>query len=144
MQNASYHGHCYNIAMPKKTTPLAKLSFQRSDCSLACALDVIGDKWTLLVVRDLFDGKHRFSEISSSAEGIKSNVLTERLVRLEAAGLVIRTLYTQRPPRYEYHLTDTGKELGPVLKSLALWGRKNIPGTSPPIFERRKKPPRDK
>ena len=125
--------------MPKKTEPLAKLSFQRSDCALACALDVLGDKWTLLIVRDLFDGKHRFSEISRSAEGIKSNVLTERLNRLETAGLIRRRQYSQKPPRHEYHLTETGRELGPVLKSLASWGRKNIPGTSPPIFERPKK-----
>lgn len=112
------------------------MSFQRSDCTLACALDIIGDKWTLLVVRDLFAGKHRFSDMSNSAERIKSNILTERLTRLEAAGLLTRRLYTERPPRYEYHLTEIGKELGPILKSIALWGKKNIPGTSPPIFER--------
>jgi DNA-binding HxlR family transcriptional regulator len=130
--------------MPRKKTPLADMSFLRSDCPLACSLDIIGDKWTLLVVRDLFAGKRRFSEIAESAERIKSNILADRLSRLEAAGLVTRRLYSERPPRYEYHLTETGRDLGPVVKAIALWGKKHIPGTRPPLFERRKTPEKNK
>jgi DNA-binding HxlR family transcriptional regulator len=94
----------------------------RSDCPVACTLDLIGDRWTLLIVRDLLKGKHRFSEFLGSGEGIKTNILAERLKRLERAGLVERSPYQERPPRYEYHLTETGRSLGPVVKTLYAWG----------------------
>ena len=68
------------------------MSFKRSDCALACALDVIGDKWTLLIVRDLFLGRSRYGEFLSAGEGIPTSVLARRLRRLEAAGLVERKL----------------------------------------------------
>ena len=94
----------------------------RSDCPVACTLDLIGDRWTLLIVRDLLMGKHRFSEFLGSGEGIKTNILAERLKRLERAGLVERTRYQEHPPRYEYHLTDRGASLGPVIKAMYAWG----------------------
>jgi DNA-binding HxlR family transcriptional regulator len=92
----------------------------------------MGDRWTLLIVRDLFKGKRRFSEFLESGEGIKTNILTERLKRLEGAGLVDRVAYQNRPPRYEYRLTRTGRSLSPVLKSMYDWGRKHAvrPGSS--------------
>jgi DNA-binding HxlR family transcriptional regulator len=99
------------------------LSTPRSDCPVACTLDLIGDRWTLLIVRDLFKGKHRFSEFLGSDEGIKSNILTDRLKRLERAGLVKRSRYEDRPPRHQYHLTDAGRSLSPVLQALYSWGQ---------------------
>ena len=98
----------------------------RSDCPIASSLDLIGDRWSLLIVRDLFLGKHRFSEFLASGEGIKTNILAERLKRLERAGLVERSLYQQHPPRYEYHLTESGRELSPVVKAIYAWGRANL------------------
>jgi DNA-binding HxlR family transcriptional regulator len=94
----------------------------RSDCPIACTLDLIGDRWTLLIVRDLFKAKHRFSEFLGAGEGITTNILTDRLKRLEQAGLVKRSRYQDHPPRYEYHLTPAGRSLSPVLKAIFTWG----------------------
>jgi DNA-binding HxlR family transcriptional regulator len=99
---------------------------RRSDCPVACTLDLIGDRWTLLIVRDLFQQKHRFSQFLESGEGIKTNILAERLKRLEAAGLVERIRYQEHPPRYEYHLTRAGRSLSPVLKTIYSWGQKRL------------------
>src|SRR5918912_1391089 len=79
---------------------------RRSDCPIACSLDLIGDRWTLLVIRDLMRGKARFGDFLGSSEGIPTNILTERLKRLEDAGLVTRVPYREHPPRFEYRLTD--------------------------------------
>ena len=108
------------------------MSFQRSECSLACSLDVIGDKWSLIIVRDLFFGKRRFLEFQSSDEGITTNILAERLARLERAGLVDKRLYQKRPPRYEYYLSESGRALEPILRAYVTWARKYIPGTIAP------------
>ena len=112
---------------------LKQNSFQRSDCPVSCALDILGDKWTMLVIRDLFLEKHRFSEFMDSKEGIKSNILTDRLKRLEAAGLVDKTPYQSNPVRYEYTLSTIGKDLFPVLKEMIHWSNRNIPGTHRPL-----------
>ncbi len=112
----------------------------RSECPIACSLDLIGDRWTLLIVRDLFIGKHRFSEFLDSGEGIKTNILAERLKRLERAGLVERSLYQEHPPRYEYHLTEAGRELSPVVKAIYAWGRANAPGLGSPQRKRASDP----
>ena len=117
--------------MPGSPKAVGRSSGRRSDCPIACTLDLIGDKWTLLIVRDLFHGKHRFSQFLASGEGIKTNILTERLRRLERAGLVRRSRYQERPPRHEYHLTGPGRALGPMLKTVAVWGRTHLPGTRP-------------
>jgi DNA-binding HxlR family transcriptional regulator len=101
----------------------------RSPCPIAGSLDLIGDRWTLLVIRDLFWGKVRYGEFQASPEGIPTNILAERLSRLEAAGIVTRKAYQDNPPRFEYALTRKGKELAPVLSSLVAWGKRNIPGT---------------
>jgi|SRR5215471_17088789 len=102
---------------------------RRSLCPVACSLDVIGDRWTLLVIRDLFAGKSRFGDFASSPEHIPTNILAERLKRLEAAGLIEATAYSEHPPRFEYHLTPRGLELEPVLDALASWGLAQFPGT---------------
>ncbi len=103
----------------------------RSPCPIAGALDVLGDTWTLLVVRDLlFYDKHRFADFLASPERISTNILTERLQRLERCGLVERRRYQQRPPRDEYHLTARGQDLEPVLRELIKWGKQHVPGVA--------------
>jgi DNA-binding HxlR family transcriptional regulator len=96
---------------------------------VANTLDVVGDKWSLLVVRDLLRGKQTYSELLASPEGIPTNLLAERLTRLERAGLVTRSAYQRHPVRYSYALTDKGKALGEVLKAYVTWGKRYIPGT---------------
>jgi DNA-binding HxlR family transcriptional regulator len=101
----------------------------RSPCPIANALDVVGDKWTLLVVRDLLRGKRTYSELLASPEHIPTNLLAERLERLERAGLICSAAYQERPVRYTYTLTDKGKALGDVLKAYVAWGKSHIPRT---------------
>ncbi|MEN8761367.1 MAG: helix-turn-helix domain-containing protein [Thiogranum sp.] len=101
----------------------------RSACPIACALDTIGDRWSMLVIRDLFLGKSRFKEFVESAEGITPNILTERLRRLENAGIIVRQRYSEHPPRDAYMLTARGVELRPVVLSIVDWGLAHIPGT---------------
>jgi DNA-binding HxlR family transcriptional regulator len=101
----------------------------RSPCPLACSLDILGDRWTLLVLRDLLAGKKRYGELANSPEGIPTNILAERLKRLEEAGLIAAAAYQDRPTRYEYAVTKKGKDLLPTMKSLAEWGLKHIPHT---------------
>lgn len=97
----------------------------RPDCPIARALDVIGEKWSLLILRDLFRrGPQRFQQLESSVEGIAANTLSTRLKALEAREVVASRLYEQHPPRLEYFLTDKGKALGPVLKALYGWGER--------------------
>lgn len=103
----------------------------RSPCPIAGALDVIGDRWTLLVVRDLLlYEKRRFAEFLASPERIATNVLADRLARLERGGLVRRRRYADRPPREEYQLTPRGADLAPVLRELIHWGQRHVPGTA--------------
>lgn len=101
----------------------------RSPCPLASTLDIVGDRWTLVIVRDMLLGKKRFAEFLDSPEKITASVLTDRLTTLEAAGLVERKLYQKRPPRYEYLLTANGRALLPVLQEICRWGNKVLPGT---------------
>ena len=108
---------------------LREMSFRRSACAIACALDVIGDKWTLLIIRDLFLGRSRYGEFLNAGEGIPTNILTHRLRRLEEAGLVERKLAPRPRSRYAYRLTRKGRRLGPVLLALRKWGLSEIPGT---------------
>jgi DNA-binding HxlR family transcriptional regulator len=101
----------------------------RSTCPIANVLDIVGDKWTLLVVRDLLLlGKRRYGEFQASPEAIPTNILAERLKRLEAAGLVKKEFYQDNPPRAEYFLTRKGADLGPVLQAMGQWGQKYLPG----------------
>ncbi len=119
--------------MPVRKSSVRPVSLARSVCPIANALDLIGDKWTLLVVRDLlFLGKRLYGELAQSAEGIPSNILADRLRRLEEAGLVSKTPYQENPVRYEYRLTGKGTDLLPVLKELVSWSNKHIPGTAKP------------
>ena len=103
----------------------------RSPCPVACSLDLLGDKWTLLVVRDLLLGKTTYTEFQKSPEGIPTNILAERLKRLQAAGILEKSQYQERPVRYAYTLTAKGRDLQPVLLAMIDWGNKHIPGTVP-------------
>ena len=96
-------------------------------CSIAGALDVVGEKWSLLVVRELFLGVRRFSDIAANT-GAPRDILTARLRRLEELGVISRRVYSERPPRYEYVLTDAGKDLRPVIWALKHWGDTHVMG----------------
>jgi DNA-binding HxlR family transcriptional regulator len=117
--------------MPKRTERqrLRACSFLRSDCPLACSLDVVGDKWTLLIVRDLFFGRARYGQFLEAGEGIPTNVLAQRLRRLVEAGLVEKARTRSFPPFTTYKLTRTGRTLGPILRAIEAWGSAQIPGT---------------
>ena len=103
--------------------------FLRSPCPVACTLDLIGDKWSLLVVRDLLRGNATYGDLQNSPEGIPTNILADRLKRLEEAGLIAKSAYQERPVRYAYRLTEKGLALGDVLLAFVRWGKKHIPGT---------------
>ncbi|MEK9140115.1 MAG: helix-turn-helix domain-containing protein [Nitrospirota bacterium] len=98
-------------------------SYQQKNCPVARALDVIGERWSILLLRDLFlQGPRRFQDFQESLAGVAPNTLSARLKTLEAQGVIVRRLYSEHPPRLEYHLTEKGKSLGPVLKALKQWG----------------------
>jgi DNA-binding HxlR family transcriptional regulator len=105
-------------------------------CSIARALEVVGDRWTLLVIRDVVLGNHRFDDLSTSL-GVASNVLTDRLNRLVAEGILERVRYSERPERFEYHLTPKGRELGLCLIALMQWGDRYVSDKPPRIARRR-------
>ena len=108
-------------------------------CPLAKALDVVGDRWTLLIVRDLLRGRDTYGKLAASDEGIPTNILADRLKKMEAAGLIEAKPYQERPVRYRYALTEKGRDLGSVLAALAGWGKKHVRGTIvPPEFRREK------
>ena len=95
---------------------------KRSPCPVAFALDIFGDRWTLLVIRDLFLGRTRFKEFAASPEGIPTNILTDRLERLLARDIIEQIPAEDGTKRLAYRLTKKGKALGPVLKAMRDWG----------------------
>jgi DNA-binding HxlR family transcriptional regulator len=115
---------------------MLKRDYEGEVCSIARSLEVIGDRWTLLIVRDLVLGLSRFDEFLESL-GIASNVLTDRLNRLVDEGIAERVRYSERPERFEYRLTTKGRELGPVLLALMQWGDRHISKKPPRIARRR-------
>ena len=95
-------------------------------CPIARTLDIVGERWTILILRDLVTGGPRkFQDFERSLAGISPNTLSSRLKRLEEAGIVERRFYEQHPPRAEYVLTEKGRELHPVLKTLFDWGQRH-------------------
>jgi DNA-binding HxlR family transcriptional regulator len=117
-------------------------------CAVACTLDLVGDKWSLLVVRDLLRGGVTFGELQNSPEGIPTNILADRLRRFEEAGIIAKSAYQEHPVRHAYGLTEKGKALSGVLLALVRWGKKHIPGTrtleSPALHSVRHRKPRRK
>ncbi|MEA2302088.1 MAG: hypothetical protein QOE44_2623 [Solirubrobacteraceae bacterium] len=105
-------------------------------CSIARTLELVGERWTMLIVRDVFLGLRRFEDIRADL-GIARNVLSTRLDRLVAAGLLQRAPYQERPPRHEYRLTARGLDLWPVLVELMAWGDRHAPTPDgPPVLLR--------
>lgn len=91
-------------------------------CPIARTLDIIGDRWTMLIVRDLFMGSTRFNQFLAASPGLPSKLLSGRLKKLEQHGLIERVVYSQHPLRAEYHLTEEGRSLAPILDAVVRWG----------------------
>ena len=103
-------------------------SYSQGNCPVARSLEVIGERWAVLILRDLFlKGPRRFQDFQESLSAVAPNTLSARLKDLEAAGMIERRLYSEHPPRLEYHLTEKGRSFGPVLKALRDWGRQHAP-----------------
>jgi len=95
-------------------------------CPVAKSLELVGERWTLLIIRDLLDGPRRFQDFHTSLPGIAPTLLSERLKLVEEHGLCARRIYSEHPPRAEYVLTDKGRELGFVIGALATWGSRHV------------------
>lgn len=91
-------------------------------CPVEITMGLIGEKWKVLIIRDLLTGTKRFGELKKSVTGITQKVLTNNLRQMEQSGLIIRKVYAEVPPRVEYSLTDLGKSLKPILDSMVNWG----------------------
>ena len=129
--------------MNKKTT--IPKSEWRSICPITNTLELFGDKWTLILIRDLFLGKQTYSEFIDSPEGIPTNILAARLKRLLENDIITKEPYQERPLRYAYHLTNKGKALAPIVREIVNWGLKHIPGTDDKLAQnyrkKNKRPP---
>jgi len=110
--------------------------YEGQNCSIARTLEIVGERWTLLIIRDVFLGLRRFDQLQESL-GIARNVLTDRLNRLVDEGILVRVRYRERPERYEYRLTDKGRELNVALTALRQWGDTYL-SEKPPRLMRRK------
>ncbi|HWC61931.1 MAG TPA: helix-turn-helix domain-containing protein [Verrucomicrobiae bacterium] len=110
------------ITSRKQTAGKGAAPARRSVCPVACSLDIFGDRWTLLIVRDLLFGRSRFKDFTASPEGIPTNILADRLERLLAHGIVRQIPAEDGTKRLAYRLTKKGKALGPVLKTMRDWG----------------------
>ena len=115
---------------------MLKNDYEGQNCSIARSLEIVGERWTLLIVRDLFLGLSRFDELQESL-GIARNVLTDRLNRLVDEGIIERVPYSERPLRHEYRLTDKGRDLNITLAGLRQWGDRYV-SPKPPRIARRK------
>ena len=115
---------------------MLKRDYEGQNCSIARALEILGERWTLLIIRDAFLGLRRFDQFQESL-GIARNVLTDRLNRLVEEGVLERVRYNERPERYEYNLTAKGRELNIALAGLRQWGDKHL-SDKPPRLLRRK------
>jgi DNA-binding HxlR family transcriptional regulator len=115
--------------------------YQGQNCSIARALEIVGERWTLLIIRDVFLGRRRFDQLQESL-GIARNVLTDRLNRLVDEGVLERVLYSERPERHEYRLTPMGRDLNIALTALRQWGDQYLSERPPRLLRRKldKKP----
>jgi len=107
-----------------KTTPVTTAIEPKTGC-IASAMEIIGSKWTALILRDLFAGPKRFTELEKSVGNINPRTLSQRLDGLEAHGIITKKSYAEVPPRAEYSLTPKGKDLLPILQQMAAWGTKH-------------------
>ena len=98
-------------------------SYRQKDCPVARMLDLIGERWTILLLRELLlHGPRRFQDFQESLAGAAPNTISARLKAMEENGLIVRRVYSEHPPRLEYRLSAKGQSLGPVLKALRAWG----------------------
>jgi DNA-binding HxlR family transcriptional regulator len=111
---------------------MERKSFSAMDCSVAQCLEVIGEWWSMLIVRDAFLGVTRFEEFQRRL-GISRNILRTRLTALVEAGVLVRVPYSQHPPRDDYKLTDKGRDLWPVLTTMRQWGDRYAAPSGPPV-----------
>lgn len=116
--------------MPARPSPKAKQPIRRSVCPVACSLDLFGDRWTLLVIRDLMLGRSRFKDFLSSPEAIPTNILSDRLARLVEGGIIEKMPADDGGKRLAYRLTGKGRSLRPVLRAIRDWGLQWEPGTA--------------
>jgi DNA-binding HxlR family transcriptional regulator len=110
----------------EKITLVLRNDYEGQVCSIANTLELVGERWTLLVIREVFTGHRRFGQMQKSL-GVARNVLTTRLQRLVDEGILERRPYSERPERYEYFLTEKGLDLWPLMISLMHWGDKHMP-----------------
>lgn len=106
-----------------------KTPSSRSGCPIATTLDCLGDSWTLVIVRDMLTGKKRYGQFLDSPEGITTNILANRLSRMEELGLITKAPYQTNPVRNEYTLTEAGHELTPLIQNMCRWANKHYPDT---------------
>jgi DNA-binding HxlR family transcriptional regulator len=107
-----------------KTSPVPHQKLERKDGCIATAMQIVGAKWTALILRDLYDGTKRFGELERSLTGVSPRTLSQRLDDLEKCGIISKQSFAEVPPRTEYSLTDKGQDLVPVLQQMAAWGDK--------------------
>jgi DNA-binding HxlR family transcriptional regulator len=112
---------------------MERKSFAAMHCSVAQCLEVVGEWWSMLILRDAFLGVSRF-DVFQDRLGISRNVLNQRLTRLVESGILVKVPYSQHPPRYDYQLTDKGRDLWPVLGSMRQWGDKYAAPDGPPVL----------
>jgi DNA-binding HxlR family transcriptional regulator len=113
-----------------------KRTYEGQNCSIARALELVGERWTLLIIRDAFLGVRRFDRFQDSL-GVAPNVLSDRLNRMVEEGILERVAYSERPPRSEYRLTDKGRELAVPLLALMQWGDRHVSEKPPRVVRRR-------
>jgi DNA-binding HxlR family transcriptional regulator len=111
---------------------MERKSFANMDCSVAQCLEVIGEWWSMLIVRDAFMGVTRFEDFQRRL-GISRNILQQRLTTLVEAGVLVRVPYSDHPPRDDYRLTDKGRDLWPVLTAMRQWGDRHAAPSGPPV-----------
>ncbi|WP_417624624.1 winged helix-turn-helix transcriptional regulator [Paremcibacter congregatus] len=102
-----------------------RLAGLRSSCPISIALDVVGDKWTLIILRDLLMGKTRYKQFQESPEKIPTSILADRLKRLEKLDFLEKRLYQEKPKRYEYFIRERGRDMIPVLHEISRWSVKH-------------------
>ncbi len=107
--------------MKSSTTPQ---KLERKDGCIATAMQIVGAKWTALILRDLYEGSKRFGELERSLAGVSPRTLSQRLDDLEYCGIISKQSFAEAPPRTEYTLTEKGQDLVPVLQQMAAWGDK--------------------
>lgn len=121
-----YQGGLHDATKCEKITLVLRNDYEGQVCSIANTLELVGERWTLLVIREVFNGHRRFGQMQKRL-GVARNVLTTRLQRLVDEDILERRPYSERPERYEYFLTEKGLDLWPLMISLMHWGDKHMP-----------------